>query len=77
MKTIFYIISTDDTGDYWFNNKPYKEWFTLENTLYEPNGNIIKTTKDENNFVKNVSISITEDRFNHGGITRRIVLYIN
>jgi hypothetical protein len=76
MKTIFYKKSDDDKGDYWFNDSPYKEWFVLENVLYEPNGSIRKYTVDENNIVKDIAIAETEDKFSSDGIVRRIALYV-
>ena len=77
MKTIFYkTVDGEDEADYWLNNKPYKEWFSLYGVLYEPNGNIIKTTVNDKNHTKNIVISITEDRFTNEGIIRRIGLFM-
>lgn len=76
-KTIFYKKSNDDTGDYWFDNRPYNEWFVLDNTLYEPNGSIVKKTRNSNNFLRSVSFSCVEDTFSDEGIIRRIQLYIS
>ena len=44
MKTIFYISCTERDAQYWYSQNPYKEWFTLDNILYQPDGNIHKET---------------------------------
>lgn len=80
MKTIFYKKSEDENGDYWFGSIPYKEWFTLENTLYDPNGSIVKKTivpKDNTKYVERVVLNTIEDMFSDDGIVRRIALYIS
>lgn len=77
MKTIFYKRSTDENGDYWFNNQPYILWFSLENTLYEPS-NVQRTTVEKGtNYIKNVTVVEVQDRFSDDGIVRRIALYIS
>lgn len=76
MKTIFYKRSDDDTGDYYFNDRPYKEWFVLENTLYDPNGNISRNIIDDKGFLKSISLTSVIDRFTDEGIIRRIAVYI-
>lgn len=74
IKTIFYKKCEDDTteGDYYFNQKPYKLWLTLDNMLYENDGNIKKYTIDkETRIVENLFI-FTEDEFSDDGIIRRV-----
>lgn len=78
MKTIFYKKSTDANGDYWFDNNPYTEWFTLENTLYEPSNVVQRLTVEKGtNYIKNITIVEIQDRFSDDGIVRRIALYIS
>lgn len=80
MKTIFYKISENENGNFWFNNKPYNEWFTLENVLYEPNGNIRKRTiipKNNTNYIHSITVIETLDTFSDNGIIRRIALHIS
>lgn len=77
MKTIFYKESNTDKGDWWFNDKPYNEWFTLDNYLYEPNGNILKRFVDEKRIIKSVLCQVVNDTFSDTGIIRRIALYIS
>lgn len=76
-KTIFYRKSNDENGDYWFDSKPYKEWFTLEDTLYEPNGNIVKRMVGEDKYLKSVTPNYVQDTFSDEGIIRRIALHIS
>lgn len=81
IKTIFYKpIEIGDEPNHWFNNKQYKEWFTIPNYLYEPNGSVTTNTiiKHETHgaiFV-NVAIIIIQDKFSDEGITRKITLSI-
>ena len=80
MKTIFYTQSENEDGDYWFNDRPYIEWFTLENTLYEPNGSIVKKAiieKEGKKYSHGVVTSKVQDTFSDTGIVRRIALYVN
>ena len=75
MKTIFYKRSKDEEGDYWFDSKPYVEWFTLENIVYS--GSVSKYTREKGtNRVQNISVTEIKDEFSDEGITRRIALYI-
>ena len=76
MKTIFYKESDEKNADSWLNQRPYKEWFVIENNLYEPNGNIEKLFITEERFVKNVSLT-TKDYFSNSGIIRKIYVYIS
>lgn len=76
MKTIFYKRSDNEDGDYWLNNQPYNFWFELENTLYDPNGKVIKETKDEDGFIRQIVTLVVQDRFSDEGIIRRIGLHI-
>jgi hypothetical protein len=79
MRTVFYKQSENKNGDYWFNNKPYVEWFFLENILYETNVSIIKETvieRDGNISIHNVSIEQIHESFSNHGIIRRIALNI-
>ena len=69
MKTIFYIPTEQENGEYWFDNKPYKEWFALENTLYEPTRNINRrgiTFEADKKIIKSVTITQTKDTKNFG-----------
>ena len=79
MKTIFYkLIKNKDDANYWFDDIPAKEWFTLENFLYEPNGNIKKNIiipKDGKNFIYSISVNKIEDTFTDKGLIRRIGLW--
>lgn len=79
MKTIFYKLITDkDNADYWFDDIPAKEWFTLKNFLYEPNGNIVKKVilpEGEKQLSYSVSVNKTQDTFSDEGIVRRLGLY--
>jgi hypothetical protein len=84
MKTIFYKISNDESGDFWFgdmfNQKPYREWFKIDNVLYEPNGNIRKRTiieEKQKRIIHNITIVETQDTFSDEGIIRRIAIYIS
>ena len=80
MKTIFYKQSKNKDGDYWFDNKPYVEWFTLEKTLYEPNGSIVKRTiieKEDKRYVHSVANTQIQETFSDDGIVRRIALYVS
>ena len=75
MKTIFYKKSENENGDYWFDDKPYVEWFTLDNFLYS--GSVSKyMIQKETNIVKDISVTETKDQFSDNGIIRRIALYI-
>lgn len=76
MKTIFYLEANDGNVDKWFNDKPYKEWFTLDDFLYHPDGNIAKYTLDDNRIIKKVIPGIVKDEFSKDGIVRRIALFI-
>jgi len=79
MKTIFYKKSENESGDYWFDKTPYVEWFTLEKTLYEPNGSVVKRTiiaEGDKKYIHSVVTSQVQDTFSNEGITRRIALYI-
>lgn len=79
MKTIFYKICEQENANYWFEDTPCKEWFTLENTLYEPNGNIHKRTivsEGDRNFIRTIVPFVTQDSFSDEGIVRRIGLNI-
>ena len=79
MKTIFYkLIANKDDADYWFGDIPAKEWFTLENYLYEPNGNIVKRIilpEGENKYSHSLSVNKMQDTFSDEGIIRRLGLY--
>jgi hypothetical protein len=84
MKTIFYKISNDESGDFWFgdmfNKKLYREWFKIDNVLYEPNGNIRKRTiieEKQKRIIHNITIVETQDTFSDEGIIRRIAIYIS
>lgn len=80
MRTIFYIPTEEENGEHWFDKKPYKEWFALENTLYEPNNSIHKrgiTFEGDKKIIRDVTIFITQDTFSEYGIVRRIALYIS
>lgn len=80
MRTIFYIPTEQENGEHWFDNKPYKEWFALEDTLYEPTRNIDRrgiTFEGDKKIIKSVTIFKTQDTFSEFGIVRRIALYIN
>ena len=75
MKTIFYKKSETEYGDYFFDNKPYVEWFTLDNVLY--NGSVSKyMIQKETRVVKAISVTEIKDQFSDEGIVRRIRLYI-
>ena len=83
MKTIFYKLSNDEKGDYWFGNassqKPYKEWFSLD-VLYYPHGDVVKRTiqkESKSKIVRSVTISEIQDTFSDDGIIRRIALHIS
>lgn len=76
MKTIFYKQSDTDNADYWFGVSPYKEWFVLENTLYDMNGDVRKYTVIKS-YIKNVAVVVCEDLFTDNGIERKIALYIS
>jgi hypothetical protein len=79
MKTIFYKTTKDENADYWFENVPAKEWFTLENTLYEPNGNIKKRTiipNGDRKIIHDIVVHQTQDTFSDDGIIRRIALNV-
>lgn len=76
-KTIFYKICEESEGEYWVASKPYKEWFTLEDTLYSLEQTVsIKTIKQEGvkKFLLKLFISDVTDYFSVEGITRKIVL---
>ena len=79
MKTIFYkLINDEKNADYWFDDVPAKEWFTLENFLYEPNGKIFKRvmlSEGEKNFSYPFSVNKTQDTFSDEGIVRRLGIY--
>ena len=79
MKTIFYKLITDkENADYWFDDVLAKEWFTLDNFLYEPNGNIVKKVilpEGENKYSHSLTINKMQDTFSDDGIIRRIGLY--
>ena len=79
MKTIFYkLIANKDDADYWFDDIPAKEWFTLENFLYEPNGNIVKKViliEEDNKHIHSLTVNKSQDTFSDEGIVRRLGLY--
>jgi hypothetical protein len=79
MKTIFYKLITDkENADYWFDDTPAKEWFILENFLYEPNGNVAKRVilpEGENKYIHSLSVNKSQDTFSDDGIVRRLGLY--
>lgn len=76
MKTIFYkVCENKDDADYFFNNKPYIEWFAIENLLYT--GSVSKyMVQKETRVIKSISVTEIKDEFSDAGITRRIALYI-
>ena len=75
MKTIFYKKSENEEGDYFFNNKPYVEWFTMDKLLY--NGSVSKyMIHKETRVIKSISVTEIKDEFSDNGIIRRIALYI-
>lgn len=74
VKTIFYISGEDNDYAYWKNNKPYKEWKTLNNILYEVGNSIIIETTDNNRHIKQLVPSMSFDRFSENEIIRRIFL---
>lgn len=79
MKTIFYkLITNEKDADYWFDNIPAKEWFCLENFIYEPNGNIEKMVilpEGDKNYIHSLSVNKMQDTFSDEGIVRRLGLY--
>lgn len=75
-KTIFYKKSETDKGDYWFEQTPYNVWFELDDTLYEPNGNIRKRVIMPNGCIGTIIPMITQDTFSDEGIIRRIAMNI-
>lgn len=77
MKTIFYTsIKSDENADYFLQNKPYKKLLEIENLLYEPNGNIIKEIKDNNGFIRDLTLVCVIDNFSsENGIIRKIGFY--
>lgn len=76
-KTIFYIKSKTDDGDFYFDGIPYNVWICLEDFLYEPSNASKYTVRKDTNFMKNVSLSKIQDCFSDEGIIRRIALYID
>ena len=81
MKTIFYKATKDEKdANYWFENVPTKEWFTLEGVLYEPNGNVRKRTiipNGDRNYIHIIVVHQTQDTFSDDGIIRRIALNVS
>ena len=69
MKTIFYIESEDEKGDYWFENKPYKQVLSYDNIIYQCDGNVRKIIEIKNanvtdvNAVININFVIDFDNF--------------
>lgn len=84
MKTIFYISCTECDAQYQYSQNPYKEWFTLDNILYQPDGNIHKETTISSKHtlsgksIVDIAIINTTDYFtdNADCIIRRIIMYI-
>lgn len=77
METIFYKASdSEENADGWLNKQPYKIWFNIKGTLYEPNGNIEKLFINEKGYVKNISLTV-KDYFSDKGIIRKIYVYIS
>lgn len=77
VKTIFYRECEVADADYWFHDVPYKEWFTLNNVLYETNSSIQKCIENEDNSIATVIIASVRDIFIDNGLIRRVVLFIN
>jgi hypothetical protein len=73
-KTIFYIPSDTEQGDYWFNGKPHKQLLVLEDYLYEPNSSIVKEIT-VGKYVKGLTVTGVQDRFSEEGIIRRIAFH--
>jgi hypothetical protein len=73
-KTIFYIPSDTESGDHWFDSKPYKKLLELEDYLYEPNGNIVKEIT-VGKYIKGLTVTHVQDRFSEEGIIRRIAFH--
>ncbi len=76
-KTIFYIPSKTEEGDYWFDNTPYKKLLEMEDYLYEPNSSITKSIVVENNIINNLTVTNVVDIFSTEGIVRRIAFYVS
>lgn len=84
MKTIFYISCIESEAQYWYLQNPFKEWFTLDNILYQPDGNVCKKTTIaskhtvSNKSLVDIAIINTTDYFTNDVdcIVRRIVMYI-
>lgn len=84
MKTIFYVSCTESEAQYWYLQKPFKEWFTLDNILYQPDGNIRKKTTIASKHtvsgktLVDIAIINTTDYFtdNEDCIIRKIIMYI-
>ncbi len=80
MKTIFYIESKDEKGDYWFENKPYKQVLSYDNIIYQCDGNvrkIIEIKTQESSELKNAIVRQVKDTFYKDEIVRRIALGIH
>ena len=76
IKTIFYrkdIINNSDNSFY-FSNKKYYEWKTLEDILYNPVGPIISIVNTEG-YLQDLTASAPLDMFTDEDIIRRIFLW--
>lgn len=74
IKTIFYIKGEDNDKAYFYQGKPYNEFKTLDNILYDASNSIIQIL-DKNGYVLKYTPSIPHDMFTDSNIIRRIFLY--
>ena len=72
MKTIFYKESTDaENADYFFSDRPFNVWFSLDDVLYPGNAAAYMIQKGTQ-IRKTIFISEVADEFAHDSIIRRI-----